>query len=85
MANINNFNFLGKQKFYSSLEYEVKETGGNNKIGFTFSFDKRDLKRNAKAMRLSNKYFKKMEKLGFIIDNLDIDIKEVTWQEGDQK
>lgn len=56
-------NILGERKLYICLNYDIKPQKTN--LGVIVNFNKKDLKKIKKAIKLTNRYLAKMKKLGF--------------------
>lgn len=67
---------LGKRKFVANLDYEIKPIKSEKKLAFDFKFSKKDIKRVAKGLKLTDKYLLKMEKLGFKIQSAEYNVEE---------
>ena len=74
MANLKEF--LGNKKWYCVLDYTIKDSSEKDKLSVNLSFDKKTIKKCKKAIRLSGKYFWKMEALGFVIEKTDVMVEE---------
>lgn len=74
MANLKEF--LGNKKWCCVLDYTIKEKFEEGTLAYDLSFDKKTIKNCKKAIRLSGKYFCKMEALGFVVEKADFTIEE---------
>lgn len=69
-----NNEILGKKKLTYELEYEIKLNTDNKSSGISFIFKGKgnSEKKAMKGLVLTEKYIKKMKKLGYIVENCNI-------------
>ena len=65
---------LGEREFVVDLDYKIEQT--KTKTGLTVEFNKKDLNKIKRALKLTDRYLTKMKKSGFEESNANINIKE---------